>query len=407
MREKYKYAILLISLVFYTWFVGWYVIVLILLALVAMLSCHLSSKWSLYISITSLVMGFVMMKYFFHDKTIMLPIGYSTFAFSSISYLVDCYKNKRTDKNIDVFCYLFFFPKMLCGPIVRFYPFQKQLDSCSIPTTKALYRAFKISTYATFCKFCVADNLACFTASFSSGINTCFSSIIFAIQLYLDFYAYSNFAIAFAILFSIELPISFNAPYKTSTFRMFWHRWNITISEWLKDYIYIPMGGNRNANKFRVSLNILVTFLVSGLWHGATLPFIIWGAFHGLFVIIERFCINIILRTALSKILYQFAVLLFIVVLWQLFRLDNVEEIITFINCLFTKSKIDSTMMVYTIASIIILWIIDNEKIKGLIFSVKESKPYIIKEVSLMCMMLFLTLLLHSQPDVNFFYFKF
>ena len=293
MRRTYKYLILASSLALYAWFVGWYAFALLFLSIVIIVSNSLKNWLRLPLPVTSLVLGYILMKYAYPDSNIKLPIGYSVFVFSGISFIVDSSKtNKCRQNSLDVLCYLFFFPKMLCGPLVRFTDFSSQLNNASFPTSTVLYKAFKIFVYAAFCKFVVADMLAQSTSCPLAGLNAWMSIFIFSVQLYLDFFAYSNFAIAFAIICGINLPTSFVAPYSSKTFTEFWRRWNITVSQWLKDYVYIGLGGNRKS-AFRTKINILVTFFVSGLWHGASLPFIIWGLLHGALVLLSSFRLSI------------------------------------------------------------------------------------------------------------------
>lgn len=409
MREIYKHTLLLTSLAVYTWFVGWYVLVLLFLAGVVLAAYTLPKKLNLWIPIVCLIVGFVAMKYLYSSATIKLPIGYSVFAFSCISFLVDYSRklNKNKENVLDVLCYLFFFPKMLCGPIVRFYPFQEQLNSASKPGKSVIYQAFKIGVFALFCKFCIADNLSWAVTTPTHGFNTLFSSIVFAFQLYLDFFAYSNFAIAFALIVGIDLPISFNSPYRAATFRDFWHRWNITVSEWLKDYIYIPLGGSRNVSNVRVKLNILATFLVSGLWHGATLPFLLWGAIHGLLVMAERGLVRFIQRSRLIKLAYRLLVFLAVALLWQLFRLERISDLLTYCHNLFSWVPISLPLLISLAAAGLAVWLMDSQAVKRLVFSTSTDRHFVYREVTLTCSMLAMTILFYSQPTINFFYFKF
>jgi alginate O-acetyltransferase complex protein AlgI len=349
------------------------------------------------------------MKYLYPSNNITLPIGYSVFAFSCISFLVDQSKGlfHARSKKIDVFCYLFFFPKMLCGPIVRFVPFNKQLNSCLPPTKTDVYKAFKIVVYASFCKFCVADNLSWIVSSQTSGINAWCCTIIFAIQLYLDFYAYSNFAIAFALLIGIDLPVSFDSPYRASSFHTFWRKWNITVSEWLKDYIYIPLGGSKSVSQIRANTNVFITFLVSGLWHGASVPFLLWGAIHGSLVIIERNFINKYAMPRMISIIYNVFVVMVVILLWQLFRFHDLNELTSYVDSLFISQSADFRIIAYTIFAILIMCLLDVQNIKRLFLAQSNEKDFIYKEVSVVCVILFFVILFHSQPNIDFFYFKF
>ena len=185
MRRTYKYLILASSLALYAWFVGWYVFALLFLSIVIIASNSLKNWLRLTLPITSLVLGYILMKYAYPNSDIKLPIGYSVFVFSGISFIVDSSKaNKRSQNTLDVLCYLFFFPRMLCGPLIRYTDFSSQLNNASFPTSTALYKAFKIFVYAAFCKFVVADMLALSTSCPIAGLNAWMSIIIFSVQLY-------------------------------------------------------------------------------------------------------------------------------------------------------------------------------------------------------------------------------
>lgn len=407
MRRTYKYLILASSLALYAWFVGWYVFALLFLSIVIIASNSLKNWLRLTLPVTSLVMGYILMKYAYPDSDIKLPIGYSVFAFSGISFIVDSSKtNKRNQNSLDVLCYLFFFPKMLCGPLVRFADFSSQLNKASIPTSTALYKAFKIFVHAAFCKFVVAEMLAQSILCPLAGLNAWMSIIIFSVQLYLDFFAYSNFAIAFAVICGINLPTSFAAPYSSKTFTEFWRRWNITVSQWLKDYVYIGLGGNRKS-AFRTKINILVTFFVSGLWHGASLPFIIWGLLHGALVVVEKALLAHINKNKIITRCYQAFVLVSVFLLWQLFRFPSMSELAQFGHVLLQSASIDSGIIISTLCAILIVTMIDNRKLRHLVFDIPETTKGICYEVSAVCLLFVLTILFMRPPNLNFFYFKF
>lgn len=407
MRRTYKYLILASSLALYAWFVGWYVFALLFLSIVIIVSNSLKNWLRLALPVTSLVMGYILMKYAYPDSDIKLPIGYSVFAFSGISFIVDGSKtNKCSQNSLDVLCYLFFFPKMLCGPLVRFSDFSSQLNKASVPTSTTLYKAFKIFVYAAFCKFVVADMLALSISIPLTGLNAWLSIIIFAVQLYLDFFAYSNFAVAFAIICGINLPISFAAPYSSKSFTEFWKRWNITISQWLKDYVYIGLGGNRKS-AFMTKLNTILTFFVSGIWHGASLPFIIWGLLHGILVVVEKTFLPRINKHKIISFFYYAFVLVSVFLLWQLFRFPAMPELIQFGNMLLQSASIDNGIVISTLYAIFILSMIDNRKLQHLVFDIPKNTKGIYYEVSAVCLLSVLTILFMRSPSLNFFYFKF
>lgn len=407
MRDMYKYIILASSLALYAWFVEWYVFVLLFLSIVIIASKSLKNWLKLSLPVSSLVMGYVLMKYAYPESDIKLPIGYSVFAFSGISFIVDSSKRDKDRTNtLDTLCYLFFFPKMLCGPLIRFSDFSSQLNHASAPKVTELYKAFKIIVYAAFCKFVMADILAQTISSPLNGLNAWLSIIIFAFQLYLDFFAYSNFAIAFAVICGINLPTSFAAPYSSKTFTEFWRRWNITVSQWLKDYVYIGLGGNRKS-AFRTKINILVTFFVSGLWHGASLPFIIWGLLHGALVVVEKALLAHINKNKIITRCYQAFVLVSVFLLWQLFRFPSMSELAQFGHVLLQSESIDSGIIISTLCAILIVPMIDNRKLRHLVFDIPETTKGICYEVSAVCLLFVLTILFMRPPSLNFFYFKF
>lgn len=407
MRRTYKYLILASSLALYAWFVGWYVFALLFLSIVIIASNSLKNWLRLTLPITSLVLGYILMKYAYPNSDIKLPIGYSVFVFSGISFIVDSSKaNKRSQNTLDVLCYLFFFPRMLCGPLIRYTDFSSQLNNASFPTSTALYKAFKIFVYAAFCKFVVADMFALSTSCPIAGLNAWMSIIIFSVQLYLDFFAYSNFAIAFAIICGINLPNSFVAPYSSKTFTEFWRRWNITVSQWLKDYVYIGLGGNRKST-LRTKQNILLTFFVSGLWHGASLPFVVWGLLHGALVIVEKALLAHFNNNKFFTYCYQVFVLVSVFLLWQLFRFPSMLELTQFGNVLLQSASIESSIVISTLCAILIVPMIDNRKIRHLVFDIPKTTKGICYEVSTVCLLFVLTILFMRPPSLNFFYFKF
>lgn len=407
MRDMYKYIILASSLALYAWFVEWYVFVLLFLSIVIIASKSLKNWLKLSLPVSSLVMGYVLMKYAYPESDIKLPIGYSVFAFSGISFIVDSSKRDKDRTNtLDTLCYLFFFPKMLCGPLIRFSDFSSQLNHASAPKVTELYKAFKIIVYAAFCKFVMADILAQTISSPLNGLNAWLSIIIFAFQLYLDFFAYSNFAIASAVICGINLPTSFSAPYSSKSFCEFWKRWNITVSQWLKDYVYIELGGNRSS-AFRTKTNIVLTFFISGLWHGASLPFIIWGLLHGTLVIVEKTLLARIHTYKIISYCYHIFVLVSIFLLWQLFRFPSMSELAQFGNTLLQSAPLDHGIVVSTMCVIFIAPMIDSHRLQHLVFDIPETSRDIFFEVSLVCLLLVLTILFMRPPSLNFFYFKF
>ena len=226
---------------------------------------------------------------------ILLPIGISFYTFHSLSYLVDIYRGtaRHLAHPVDFGLYITFFPQLVAGPIVRFHEIRDQL----------VERTETVDTFAAgvyrFChglgkKVLIADTVAPIAdAAFATptgDLNTATALvglIAYAVQLYFDFSGYTDMALGLAMMFGIHLPENFARPYSSRSVTEFWRRWHMSLSRWFRDYLYIPLGGNRGspAETFR---NLIIVFLITGLWHGAAWTFVLWGAFHGTMLLIER-----------------------------------------------------------------------------------------------------------------------
>lgn len=267
------------------------------------------------------------------DK-IILPVGISFFTFQSISYVVDVYK-KRIKDNVsftDFAFYISFFPQLVAGPIVRADVFIPQLKNRYSLTKEDFSIAFFFILKGLIKKICVSDYISINFVDrvFSSpdtfsGIENLLAMYGYTLQIYCDFSGYTDIAIAISLLFGFRLPSNFQSPYKAVDITDFWHRWHISLSTWLKDYIYIPLGGNRKG-KIRQYLNLFLTMLIGGLWHGANLKFVFWGGMHGFLLILDKIWKNFIGKLQEKKV-YRFisAVITFhlVAMLWIFFRADD------------------------------------------------------------------------------------
>jgi len=227
---------------------------------------------------------------------LMLPLGISFFTFIQIGYLVDVYRNETKESSyINYFMFVSFFPQLLSGPIVRHKDLAAQYCSSNktIPSYDVISKGLFLFALGLFKKIMIADNLAPFAdTGFSLSaqltfIDSWITCLSYTFQLYFDFSGYTDMAIGSALMFGIRLPINFNSPYKALSIQDFWRRWHITLSSFLRDYIYIPLGGNRTG-RFRTYLNLLATFIVAGIWHGAGWTFIFWGFLHGMGLVTHR-----------------------------------------------------------------------------------------------------------------------
>jgi len=231
-------------------------------------------------------------------STIILPVGISFFTFQALSYVTDVYRGrmKPADSLLDFALYLSFFPQLVAGPIVRAVDLIGQVARPLIPARIDLSRAAFLILGGLFKKIVVANFLSerivdpVFARPDLYGTwDTLFAVYAYAIQIYCDFSAYSDMAIGFCLLMGFHIPLNFDAPYLSTSIQKFWRRWHISLSSFLRDYLYIPLGGSRKGGELGVYRNLFITFLLGGLWHGAGWTFIAWGALHGLYLSVERF----------------------------------------------------------------------------------------------------------------------
>ncbi|MFR9166649.1 MAG: MBOAT family O-acyltransferase [Dysgonomonas sp.] len=230
-------------------------------------------------------------------KDIILPIGISFFIFQAISYTVDLYRKEiePAQSFLDFSFYLCFFPQLVAGPIVRAKHFLPQIrqnvhlskESAGIALFMIMSGLIKKAIISDYISLNFVDRVFDSPLSYTSFENL-MAVYGYALQIYCDFSGYSDMAIGIALLMGFSLPKNFGSPYKSSSLSEFWRRWHISLSTWLRDYLYIPMGGNRKG-KVRTYVNLFLTMLIGGLWHGAAWKFVVWGGLHGLALAVERF----------------------------------------------------------------------------------------------------------------------
>jgi D-alanyl-lipoteichoic acid acyltransferase DltB (MBOAT superfamily) len=226
---------------------------------------------------------------------VILPLGMSFFIFQKIAYLVDCHRGLVTDRDpLRFSIFVMFFPQLIAGPIVHHAEIIPQLQKKSLlPDAQMVSAGLFLLATGLFKKVVVADWLAEYVdAPFAHVAELQFmdawtAALGYSLQLYFDFSAYSEMAMGLALLFGVVLPVNFNSPYKAANIAEFWRRWHITLGRFLRDYLYIPLGGNRNGWG-RAMLAVLVVMVLGGLWHGAGWTFVLWGLMHGLYLAIHR-----------------------------------------------------------------------------------------------------------------------
>lgn len=261
---------------------------------------------------------------------IALPIGISFFTFQSLSYTIDVYRKEERplDSPFHYFIYIFSFPQMIAGPIVRFGAVAKELVNRDF-NRKGVEEGVERFIIGFTKKVIVANGIA---ASFPiTGIEdwtmtgAWLALLAYTFQIYFDFSGYSDMAIGLGRILGFNFPENFNRPYSAKSFNEFWRRWHMTLSFWMRDYLYIGLGGNRNGVG-QTYTNLLAVFVISGFWHGASWNFLFWGLYHGLFLIIERlFLSNLLLK--LPAFLSKLWTFFWILIGWGIFALvDDVER---------------------------------------------------------------------------------
>ncbi len=267
---------------------------------------------------------------------LILPVGISFYTFQTMSYTIDIYRGelKPTKSFLDFAVFVAFFPQLVAGPIVRASEFLPQLkQEPRFSDRKALDGISQI-LFGLFKKICIGDALAAALVdpAFNnpehfSGVTLLFAVYGYAMQIYCDFSGYSDVAIGAAKVLGFNLPLNFNRPYLAASITEFWRRWHLSLSTWLRDYLYIPLGGNRKGSR-RTYINLMVTMLLGGLWHGAAWNFVIWGGLHGVFLGMERFVPKKVdIPSIINKRLFRQLLTFHLVCLtWILFRANSAEN---------------------------------------------------------------------------------
>lgn len=276
------------------------------------------------------------------SPNIPLPLGISFFTFQAISYVIDVYReDAKPQKNLLKLClYIFAFPQLVAGPIVRYTTVMEQIDERS-------HTLNKFSSGVTrFCiglskKVLISNPMGLLTDTiftyFEKGQSISFLTgwlciIAYTIQIYFDFSGYSDMAIGLGKMFGFDFTENFNYPYISKSVAEFWRRWHISLGSWFRDYVYIPLGGNR-VSSLKWLRNIFIVWFLTGLWHGASFNFIVWGLYYGVFLIIEKYCKNIMNKT--PKFILHIYTMFVIMIGWVFFRANTLSQALNFVTILF------------------------------------------------------------------------
>lgn len=378
MPEKYRWILLLSSsYLFYSWHNVWLLALILATTLVSYFSAIaieetqtkkgrrlavvLSAAVCLGILIVFKYLDFAIssvlplfrllgIKSSFYGFHLLLPMGISFYVFQTLSYTFDVYRGKAAAERHPGYYALFvvFFPQLVAGPIERPRDLLPQLKTPGKTCPDDIYKALSLFVRGYAKKLLVADSLAVFVDSAydhvasSKGAALFVGIILFAVQIYCDFSGYSDIARGCAGFMGIRLTENFRRPYAASSIRDFWHRWHISLTGWFTDYLYIPLGGSRRG-RLLTCRNILITFLVSGLWHGANWTFVFWGGIHGIYLVLESLLfrrktgnekkISTAVRRALTFLAVCFA--------WIFFRCATLEDAFTAVRLIFTDWGLD------------------------------------------------------------------
>ena len=354
-RRNQNLVLLVFSLFFYSWGEGIVVLLLLLSAVVDFAAAKLINigfkKIGLCISLVfnlGILFFFKYINFFIENINnifnlswdfidISLPIGISFFTFQTMSYSIDVYRGKVKASNnfLNFASYVCMFPQLIAGPIVRYQDVEKELVSRIISWDKisegverfviGLAKKMILANYFAL----IADDV------FNSNVNNLgfydswLGIFAYTMQIFFDFSAYSDMAIGLGMILGFTFPENFKYPYISRSIKEFWRRWHITMSSWFKDYLYISLGGNRVSN-FRIYVNLFVVFIATGLWHGASWNFIVWGLIHGFVIVFERLFPSFF--SWLPSIVRWFYTMLVVMIAWVFFRADNIDVAMVYLS---------------------------------------------------------------------------
>ena len=359
---------------------------------------------------------------------IFLPIGISFFTFQSLSYTIDVYRGqvKPVDRWTDYLFFVSFFPGLVAGPIVRARDFLPQMFKKPVLLYNQMGEALYLIICGLFKKCIISDYISInfvdrvFDApTLFSGVENLLGIYGYALQIYCDFSGYSDMAIGIALLLGIRFNINFDSPYQSATITEFWRRWHISLSSWLRDYLYIPLGGNRKG-KTRTYLHLAITMLLGGLWHGAALRFVLWGAIHGVALAVHKLLMNLFgfkpsgaTMPAWKRVLNIIFTFHLVCFTWIFFRADSMVKAKEMLTQLFTRFEPGVFLQFATgYRTILILMVIGYiahfipKKWDLKLQKIITGLPLWAKAL-LLCIAIFIVIQMKSSEIVPFIYFQF
>ncbi|APO50031.1 alginate O-acetyltransferase complex protein AlgI [Bradyrhizobium diazoefficiens] len=338
-----------------------------------------------------------------------LPIGISFFVFHNISLLVDLTREKRPPPLRDVFLYIIFFPQLVSGPITRAGQFMPQIVPKQLSNVDFAEAAKWILT-GFFFKLYVANNLNEMTSYMDYPLYETVATqdrwllvFLYSYQIYADFFGYSAIALGLGLLFGYRLPVNFDLPYISASFSEFWTRWHISLSVWLRTYLYIPLGGNRKGPA-RTGLNLMIVMTLGGLWHGASLSYALWGMLHGLLLVVERPFLKVLGEAGPVVRVARVGVVFFCVtMLWIFFKLPSFDHALGYLAGMFTPTdNPNPTKLFRSMALLYALPVLIQHLGLGALASgrLRRWEPYLYGALAALAY-------LEAGPDAAFIYFQF
>ena len=383
-----------------------------------------------YFKYTNFFAGMVaqMLEYNFQPWDIFLPVGISFFTFQSLSYTIDVYRGnlKPLPSILDYAFYVSFFPQLVAGPIVRASDFAPQIRKPIVITNDMFARGVYFIMIGLFKKAVISDYISLNfvdrvfdNPSLYSGLENLLGIYGYAMQIYCDFSGYSDMAIGIALLLGFHFPLNFNAPYSAVSITDFWRRWHISLSTWIRDYIYISLGGNRKG-KIRQYFNLILTMLLGGLWHGASLNFIAWGGMHGVALAAHKVFSTGVLKhkrdyksKGILRIFGVFITFNFVCFTWLFFRNTSFETSIVMLNRIIYEFHPELFLQLidgykYVLALMLLGYIthfIPNRWQEGIISGIKRTNVVI--DALLIVIVIYIVIQVKSSAIQPFIYFQF
>lgn len=353
-----------------------------------------------------------------------LPVGISFYTFQTLSYTIDVYRRKQTvENNFFVFAlYVSFFPQLVAGPIERSTNLLPQFYEKQVFDYNRVKRGLLLILLGLFKKIVIADRFAMYADQIfdnpgaHSGMAVILGIVFFSFQIYCDFSGYTDIAIGSARVLGYRLIDNFKGPYFSKSIKEFWRRWHISLSTWFRDYLYIPLGGNR-VGQTKLYRNLIIVFLITGLWHGANWTFIAWGVFHGIFLIVERLGLIKILKK-LPSILQVSYTFLITSIGWIFFRASSMTDALqigkqaisggdSFFNINIYKSVVDQTELNISLALIPLVVLLHYVEYKTDVVKIILNKPLYIRWIIYVILIIAIPLIGQYGSAKPFIYFQF